>query len=226
MRLQKEKEGNRIFYAEDGKIQLLHKIIEGDYKVHAEYKNDNRTYVAKISRDGNFYILKIFYPRTALKKFMTRIKKGESLKTLENVTIFREKGFKELVPCIGSVEERENGMIKKEYLLMEFCEGRKPKTPEDFKKVMEMLVKFASYGRYHGDCNPGNFIIDKDENIHIIDTKLKKMCFGDYRKHFDFMVLRKHLPMKVEYPYSKNIFYYFAYFVRKIRDAKNKYHNS
>lgn len=224
MKLLKKKEGKRIFYAEnENGMNLLCKMMEKDYKVHEEYKNDTRTYVAKISIEGKFYILKIFYPRTTLKKILTIIKKGESLQTFTNVCKFRKKGFYELVPCIGAVEERKNGFINKEFLLMEFCEGRRPRTTEDFEKIMKILLKFACYGRYHGDCNPGNFIINEDEEISIIDTKLKKMYFGNYRKHFDFMVLRKHFSAKLEYPYVKNIFYYFAYFIRKIRDAKNNY---
>ena len=213
-----------LFSIDERGFNLLDKILNKEFVVHKEYKNDKRTYVAKVEMDGNNYLLKVFYPRTVLKKMMTFVKKGESLKTLENITFFREKGVKELVPCIGSMEKREKGVITEEVLLMEFCEGRRPKTVDDFQKTINVLGKIFDLGRYHGDCNLGNFLIDENGDVRVIDTKLKKMYFGNYRRHFDFLVLKKYLPKKIEYPYNKNIFYLFAVLVRKIRDKKNDYH--
>ena len=82
------------------------------------------------------------------------------------------------------------------------------------------MDKIYSLGRFHGDCNPGNFILNEKGNIKVLDTKLKKMWFGDYRKHYDILTLMKHFKNKIEYPYKKNIFYYFAYIVRQIRNKK------
>ena len=59
--------------------------------------------------------------------------------------------------------------------------------------------------------------------ILILDTKLKKMVFGDYRKHYDILTLMKHFKNKPLYPYKKNIFYYFALLIRKIRNIKNSF---
>ena len=216
---------NRKLYVLDEKnFNLLMKILDNDYKIYEEYKNDNRTYVAKIKIGENFYILKKFYPRKKIKQLMTFFKDSESFTTLRNVEYFRrEKGIKELVSCLGSAEKRKNKIVLEEIMLMEFCVGNKIKVQEDFLKAIESLNNLYKNNRFHGDCNPNNFIIEKEtQEIKIIDTKLKKMWFGNYRMHFDILVLMKHIPEILKYPYKKNIFYYLAKFVRKIRDFKNK----
>lgn len=222
MIISREKYLDKYLYFYDKKSNiLLKKILDKKYQVCAEYKNDNRTYVAKIKVDNDFYLLKKFYPRKKLKQLFTFFKDSESLATLKNVEHIRNKGVEELVSCIGVIEARKKNIIVEEALIMEFCEGRKPKTNEEFQKIVKSLNKIYKKKRFHGDCNPNNFIIKKTGDIKIIDTKLKKMWFGDYRKHFDILVLMKHIPKQINYPYKKNIYYYFAKFIRKIRDVKN-----
>lgn len=219
--LKREIENKNFFFFDNKYFEILKKIVKNEYIVEEEFKNDKRTYVAKILIDDRYYILKKFYLRSNLKKFLSAFKKGESLSTFLNINLFRSNGLKELVPILGAMIERKNKIITEEMILMEYVEGEKISTDRNLLKLLKTLDKIYSLRRYHGDCNPGNFILDKNNNIRIIDTKLKKMYFGDYRKHYDILTLIKYFTVKIEYPYNKNIFYYIAYGIRKIRDIKN-----
>ena len=223
--LKKTYKNKLIFSTKDENFTLLQKIINNDFNILKKYKDDNRTFVAKIEINNKFYLLKKNFPRKKIKQFLTFFKDGECLTTLKNVECLRiEKKVNELVPCLGVIETRKNNIITEEILIMEFCEGKKPETQKDFLEILTALNKIYKYNRFHGDCNPNNFIIESEtNNIKIIDTKLKPMWFGNYRKHFDYMVFKKHLPQQIKYPYHKNIYYYFALFIRKIRDFKNKF---
>ena len=59
----------------------------------------------------------------------------------------------------------------------------------------------------------------KDE-VKILDTQAKKMIFGNYRAHYDMLTMKIDSYQEMEYPYKKNIFYYFAIFMKKIKKLK------
>lgn len=206
---------NKLFSYEEKNIFLLKKIIDKEYQVQKEYKNDKRTYVAKILIDGKLYILKQPYNNKFLKKIIAVLKKCESLTVLKNVNKLRNKNIKELVNILGAGIEK-NIVIKNEFYVMEYSAGETLLDEISLKKILETAKKLHSLGCYHGDCNPYNFLFDEN-GIHIIDTKLKKMFFGNYRAHYDILTLMKYFKNKIKYPYKKNIFYYLAYIVKKMR---------
>lgn len=202
-----------IFYGDD----ILYKTIDKKYKILQVFKDDNRTFVAKIELDDKFYILKkIFYPKK-IKKLQTIFKKGEGLATYQNTQKLIEK-IPSLVPIYGVIQKK-NIFLKYEIMLIKWVNGKKPKTQDEYKLVLKSLQNIYKENRFHGDCNDNNFLIDGDK-ITIIDTKLKSMWFGNYRKHYDFMTFNKHITPPLSYPYHKNIYYYFALGVRKFRDFR------
>lgn len=224
MEIKSENYKDRNLYVIDEiNFNVLKNIIDKNYIEIETYKNDNRTYVAKISIDDKIYLLKKIFPRKKLKIFLSRFQDSESLYTFKNVEkLRREENISSLVEVLGAIEKRHNKKIEEEILVMKYTFGEKLKKQEDFIKTLKELDKIYKNNRFHGDCNPNNFIVENGE-IKIIDTKLKPMWFGNYRKHFDFMVFRKHMPEKIKYPYHKNIYYYFAKLIRFIRDKKNKF---
>lgn len=210
----------KFFSFEEKNFALADNFFKSDYKVLEEFKNDKRTYVAKILMKDKEYILKKIYINKKIKKFFSIFKKGEALSTFLNVHKVKNLEVNELADILTAGVERKNGIIVNEIVIMEYCQGEKTITDENLLKVIPVLNKIYSLGRFHGDCNPGNFILNKKGNIKILDTKLKKMWFGDYRKHYDILTLMKHFKNKIDYPYKKNIFYYFAYIIRQIRNKK------
>lgn len=212
-------EKKNIFYFDKKYREILEKVLNSEYKTEQEYKNDNRTYVAKIKIDNNNYILKKIYTTKKIKKMLSVFKKGEALSTLLNINRAVEKGITELAKPLGAVVERKNGIIVNEMFLMEYYDGRRINGEKEYLRTLKILDKIYSLGRFHGDCNPANFYYVNGKII-ILDTKLKKMLFGDYRKHYDILTLMKYI--KIKYPYKKNIFYYFAALVRRMRDKKRE----
>lgn len=210
----------KLYLKDKNIVTLFKKILKEDFKIIEEYKNDRRTYVAKIIIDNKVYLLKKIYIYKRLKQIVSRFKEGETVETLKNIEDLKKNGIDSLVEVIGTIIERKNKEIQQEIMLMEYCEGKKPNCDEELYQVIDVLKEIYSNNRYHGDCNPGNFI-KINNKIKIIDTKLKKMRFGDYRKHYDLLTLGKYFQNEYIYPYKKNIFYYFAYMMRKIRDLKN-----
>ena len=224
LKLLKERHNNTYFYFYEKKyFDILKEILYSNYKVIQEFKNDKRTYVAKILINDKYYILKRVFKNKKIKKYLSIFKKSESLLTLININLYKNNGIDELVDVLGAALEKRNGIVINEFFLMEYCEGEKVSEDKELLKVISILDKLYSKGIFHGDCNPGNFILNKEENIKILDTKLKKMVFGDYRKHYDILTLMKHFKNKPLYPYKKNIFYYFALLIRKIRNIKNSF---
>lgn len=208
------------FYTKNSFI-LMQNILDLNFAIIEEYKNDKRTHVARISIENKEYILKKIYFKNKIKQFFSIFKKGEALSTLINVNSAIDKGIKELAEPLGAIVERKNGMITNEILIMKYYNGRRINSDEELLRSLQILDKIYFLNRFHGDCNPANIYIINNEII-FLDTKLKRMILGDYRKHYDVLTLLKYFKEKPKYPYKKNIFYYLAYIVRYIRDKKRR----
>lgn len=207
----------QLYYYDDSIEKILEKVIDKDYQVEEEYKNDRRTYVAKIRIEDKVYILKRTFQRNMLKKIIGVFRKNNSVETFENINRAK-KNIEELADIYG-VGLNKKLFVEDEFFLMEYIEGKFYIDDNHYLKIMEILKKIHKNGYYHGDSNPYNFLFDKDEKIHIVDTKIKKMSFGNYRAHYDMLTLSKYFrEIKPEYPYKKNIFYWIAFIIRKKND--------
>ncbi|PGH21668.1 lipopolysaccharide biosynthesis protein [Fusobacterium polymorphum] len=223
--------GFKIFYCEDKYLEFGKKIIEKDFKTIKILKDSKRNYVSEIEIEGNNFIIK--EPRNEYiipqRKIMTLFKKGEAVSTLININKLIDKyGFKEYARPFLAIVRRKNKMINYSLFLMEKIEGKIEEKNLDV--LIELIKKIHKKGFYHGDFNPSNFL-NSNGKIFILDTQGKKMFFGNYRAHYDMLTMKIDTYKNMKYPYSKNIFYYFAltvkkfkklYFVRKIKEFKKK----
>lgn len=221
----------KIFYCDDKYLEFGKKIIEKDFKTIKILKDSKRNYVSEIEIEGNNFIIK--EPRNEYiipqRKIMTLFKKGEAVSTLININKLIDKyGFKEYARPFLAIVRRKNKMINYSLFLMEKIEGKIEEKNLDV--LIELIKKIHKKGFYHGDFNPSNFL-NSNGKIFILDTQGKKMFFGNYRAHYDMLTMKIDTYKNMKYPYSKNIFYYFAltvkkfkklYFVRKIKEFKKK----
>ena len=213
---QVEYKGFNIFYYEDKYMKVGKKIIKNDYKTIKILKDTKRNYVSAIEIDGNNYIVK--EPRNEYiipqRKLMSFFKKGEALTTLININkLINTYKIKEYVKPLIAITKRKNGMIVYSLLLMERVIG----TEEgNLEILVNLMKKIHKKGFYHGDFNPSNFL-NSNGNIFILDTQGKKMFFGNYRAHYDMLTMKMDSYKEMEYPYLKNIVYYFALFIKKIK---------
>ena len=213
---QAEYKGFNIFYYEDKYMKVGKKIIENDYKTIKILKDTKRNYVSAIEIDGNNYIVK--EPRNEYiipqRKLMSFFKKGEALTTLININkLINIYKIKEYVKPLIAITKRKNGMIVYSLLLMEKVIGTEER---NLGILVNLMKKIHKKGFYHGDFNPSNFL-NSNGKIFILDTQGKKMFFGNYRAHYDMLTMKMDSYKEMEYPYSKNIFYYFALFMKKIK---------
>lgn len=213
---QEKYKGFNIFYCEDKYMEVGKKIIESDYKTIKILKDTKRNYVSAIEIDGNNYIIK--EPRNEYiipqRKLMSFFKKGEALTTLININkLIDTYKIKEYVKPLIAITKRKHGMIVYSLLLMERVIGTEERNLEILVNLMKKIHK---KGFYHGDFNPSNFL-NSNGNIFILDTQGKKMFFGNYRAHYDMLTMKMDSYKEMGYPYSKNIFYYFASFMKKIK---------
>ncbi len=207
-----EYKGYKLFFF-DSKIEnVLKKIADHDIEVTEEYKNTQRNYVVKISYRDEVFVLKS--PRNEFRipqrKFFTFFKPGEAVETLKNIIDLKEKGLDIFAMPLGAVVKRKHRMICESHIVYEVIHGESGFKNKDL--AVEATKKMHEYGVYHGDCNPSNFIIT-DNGVKIIDTQAKKMFFGNYRAHYDMLLMKDHY-LDMKYPYKKNIFYYVVFVIR------------
>lgn len=209
-----------FYYIDEKKLKILEKISKEEFKIKKEFKNSERNYVADIVVDNQNYILKD--NKNEYKKFFNIIKKiflnSDGVQILKNSIKVREEGFNNFAKIIGIIEKRKFRVLKKSFVIMEKVEGRV--CEEDFlkDKAIEVVKKLHFIKRYHGDCNPYNFIEEKkNKEVKIIDSKMKKMILGNYKAHYDMLTMQLDSYSNMKYPYSKNMYYYIALAVKKLK---------
>lgn len=212
----KEKE---IFCYNKNYLDLGKKIINLEYKIISLLKDTKRNYVAVIEINNKKYVLK--EPRNEFRipqrKLMTLLKKGEVVTTLKNVNELIEEGFIEFVKPLVAITKRKNGMICYSSLLMEYYDGIIDVNKKE--EMIDLVIKMHKYNVYHGDFNPGNFLC-KEKEIKIIDTQAKKIRIGNFKKHYDMLTMKLDSYKEMKYPYKKDIWYYLALGVKKIKKTK------
>ena len=206
----------KIFYYDDKYLEIGKKIIEKNFKIVKILKDSKRNYVSEIEIEETNFIMK--EPRNEYiipqRKIMTIFKKGEVLSTLININkLIDEYGFKEYVRPFLAIVRRKNKMINYSLLLMKKIDGVEEK---NLDVLIELIKKIHKKGFYHGDFNPSNFL-NSNGKIYILDTQGKKMIFGNYRAHYDMLTMEMDNYPNMKYPYPKNIFYYFALFIKKLK---------
>ena len=219
MLLEEKYKGYSIFAYDKFFIKIGKNIIDKEYKEHNILKNTKRNFVSEIQINNISYLFK--EPRTVYiipqRKFFTLFKKGEAVTTLININkAIIEDNLIEYAKPLLAIVKRKNRMICYSALIQEKISINDSR---ELDKMVEVTKKIHSKGYYHGDCNPSNFMTSKDK-VKILDTQAKKMSFGNYRAHYDMLTMKIDSYQEMEYPYKKNIFYYFAIFMKKIKKLK------
>ena len=211
--------GFNIFSYDSKNIEIGKKILDNNYKTEIVFKDSKRSTVSEIKIDNNSYILKRIGNETIIpqRKLMTLFKKGEALTTLININkIMDELKISEYVRPLLAINRRKHGMIDFSFLVLEKVKGD---SNVDKIALIELIKKIHRNKIYHGDFNPSNFIFTKN-GIKIIDTQGKKMFFGNYRAHYDILTMKMDTYPDLKYPYKKNLFYYIALAVKKMKRLK------
>lgn len=220
MVIEKKYKGYNIYSYEEKYIEIAKKILESHFIRIKDLKNTKRNCVSLIEINNVRYVYKEARNEYQIpqRKFLTFFKNGEAVETLKNINILINKGIKEYVKPLVAVNKRKNGMIIFSFLLMEYVDGTEDRN--QINRIMKKMEEIHKLGYYHGDFNPSNFLFTKENNLYILDTQGKKMLFGNYRAHYDMLTMVWDSFPELEYPYQKNIFYFFAVFMKKIKKLK------
>lgn len=215
LKKEKKREYNIYFLEEKYKI-LAEKIIEKEFSEIKKIKDTKRNFVSLIEIDGNKYIYKESRNeyRIPQRQFMTLFKKGEAVTTLLNINKLIDIGFEEFVKPLTAVNIRKKGMINFSFFVMEYALGVEDRSYLD--EVVKKMEEIHRKGYYHGDFNPGNFLIANGK-IKILDTQGKKMGLTKYRAHYDMITMQYDSYEEMKYPYKKDIVYYLAYFTKRLK---------
>lgn len=221
MKYKKEKyKGYNLYYFEEKFSEIGKKIVDKNYREEKILKNTKRNFVEIISINEEKFVLKENRNEHIIpqRKLMSFFKKGEALTTLINLDkLIENYNLIEYVKPFLVINKRKYGFITYSALIMENINGKEDRSY--IEEIIKLMKKVHSFKVYHGDFNPGNFLLE-DGKIRIIDTQGKKMLFGNYRAHFDMLTMSMDSYDEMTYPYKKNIFYYLALGIKKIK--KNK----
>ena len=103
------------------------------------FKNDKRSYIAKIKFQDEFYILKSPKNETNIpqRKFMSIFKKGEALNTFERTWYYKDKGINILSDVFLVGVRRQHLMIDNSFMIIECIQGNEtqPHIKEDVDKI-------------------------------------------------------------------------------------------
>lgn len=209
-----------FYFINKNELKILKTVLKGKFEIKKEFKNSERNYVAEILIDNKSYILKD--NKNEYKKIFNIIKKifldSDGMQILKNSVMVEKEGFESFAKIIGVIEKRKFRILKKTIIVMEKIEGKVCKDDSLKDKALEVVKELHNLKRYHGDCNPYNFIEEeKSKKVKVIDSKMKKMILGNYRAHYDMLTMKLDSYFEMRYPYSKNLYYYIALLIKKMK---------
>lgn len=218
----------KIYFFDDYYKEIGEKIIGKKYIVLKVYKNTIRNYVAKIKIENKVFILKSPKSEVVLpqRKFMSLLKKGEAISTLENINNLERELKKNFVKIYLAVVKKKF-FIEESYILMEYIEGEILKNEEDLIKMMEIVNNIHNKKIYHGDLNASNFI-NTGKIIKIIDSQGKREKLSSFKRWYDIFTLKNDLLVQElkfnvdEYYYNKEkgLSFYMAYLLKNFKNLK------
>lgn len=133
--------------------------------------------VAKNPRDKN---------RRKWSRFLSLFRQSEAAKTLDTLTQFWEKSIPSVKPiCV--LEKRSQGFVVDSWLIYEFRSGE----ASDINKLPDIVLLLKGLhqlGYRHDDPNFGNFLVDDDERLFLIDCK-GKARLGTFSDYYDYILL-------------------------------------
>ncbi len=218
--LHKTKEKEYTLYYYDKKyLTLLQKVLTNDYEIVKDIAIKVTANTRIISIDNKKYLLKEINNLPLLKKFLSIFRKSHCLEVLTHTHNYISKGFTEIGNVFGIGEIRQL-FVKKQFLIMEFIEGRTLEYDKDFKIVEDFLIKLHKAHAYHGDVHSHNFLIDNDNNLRVLDTRLKGNYIGNIGGHLDMHKFRRTFGEQSPYPYKKDIFYLYCLLREKKKAAE------
>ena len=203
--MERIKEENTHIYFEGIGYTLYKKIKNKEYKVIKVLKDDQRSYVALLDIDGNFYVYKEPREKNRRKwqRFLSIFRGSESRREFENIKKINLLGFNTAKPYLA-VEIKKGLVCVDSYFVCSYIEGRDGNI-FDIDRILKELTKIHSLGYLHGDSHIANFMVS-DSCVYIIDTKFMRNKYGKFGEVFELIYLEESCGIDIDY--DKNSVYY------------------
>lgn len=135
--------------------------------------------VAKQPRDKN---------RRLWARILSYFEPTEAAQTLSTLERFHELGISSVQPLFV-LEKRRMGAVVDSWLCYEFRNGT-PCDESHVLDVIDMLGKIHFAGFRHNDPNLGNFLVDDDGQLFVLDSRGRKRI-GQFSDANDFFLFNK-----------------------------------
>lgn len=205
--------------------KIYEKIKNKDYKIKKVLKKDQRSEVYLIDILGKEYVYKVPLEKNRRKwqRFLSIFRGGESEREYKSYLKVLENGFKGPRPVMYC-EEKKCLMTVDSFFISEYLEGKEG-TLNELEIVSKELEKIHKKGYLHGDSQLSNFII-KDDEVYLIDAKLKKNIYFKPGEVYEFIYLEESCHKEIDVYKKKGISYFLAKTLNRylhfIGDLKNR----
>lgn len=158
-------------------------------------KDNHRSLVMLGELSGKRLVAK--QPRDKNKRVWARIlsylEQTEAAQTLSTLERFHELGIASVQPLFV-LEKRRLGAVVDSWICYEYRDGT-PCTESCVARIIEMLKKIHLAGFRHNDPNLGNFLIDDDGEMFVLDSRGRQRSgyFSDANDFFLFKKINKTL---------------------------------
>lgn len=171
-------------------IAEISKLREHLAQLEETLKDNHRSLVLKGTLNGMTIVAK--QPRDKNRRLWARIlsyvEPSEAAQTLESLEIFSQRGIDSVQPILV-LEKRAFGAVVDSWLVYEYREGQSSQE-HHLPRVIEFLHKLHTAGFRHSDPNLGNFLIDPNDEMFLLDCKGRKRS-GNFSDANDFFLLKK-----------------------------------
>lgn len=121
-------------------------------------------------------------------RILSYFEPSEVAQTLLTLERFHEAGIESVQPLFV-LEKRILGAVVDSWICYEYREGQAC-TGDRLDDIINMLTKIHRAGFRHNDPNLGNFLIDRNDTMFVLDCRGRKRS-GNFSDANDFFLLKK-----------------------------------
>jgi hypothetical protein len=161
-------------------LKLFPKILKDNHRSLVLLGDlSGKQLVAKQPRDKN---------RRLWARILSYFEQTEASQTLSTLERFHDLGISSVQPLFV-LEKRELGAVVDSWVCYEYREGT-PCNESCVRGIIEMLRKMHLAGFRHNDPNLGNFLIDENDEMFVLDSRGRKRS-GNFSDANDFFLFKK-----------------------------------
>lgn len=174
-------------------LPSIENIFEAINQFPKVLKDDRRSLVKQGSLLGMQVIAK--QPRDKNRRkwaqFLSMFRLAEARQTFESLISFKEQGIPSVDPiCV--LEKRVKRQVVDSWLIYQYRAGE-PCDASSLPAMVGLLKALHANGYRHEDPTYGNFLIDPDGEMFLIDCKGKAKG-GEFAAYYDYMMLSMNNP--------------------------------